>query len=69
MPRAAAFRGHRVATFGKTQHDAALNLASVLMDLCPEVRSALYLVGTDFVLRGREIVDGFHPPLLSPRPA
>lgn len=26
------------------------------MDLCPEVRSALYLAGTYFVLRGREIV-------------
>ncbi|MBW0150479.1 MAG: hypothetical protein KXJ53_04640 [Phenylobacterium sp.] len=36
------------------------NLAGVLSDLCPEVRSALYLAGTDFVLREREIVDGFH---------
>ena len=45
------------------------NLAGSLMDLCPEVRSALCPAGTDFVLRRREIVDGFHPPLLSPRSA
>jgi len=36
------------------------------IDLCPEVRGALHLAGTYFVLRGREIVDGFNPPLPSP---
>lgn len=30
------------------------------MDLCREVRNALYLTGADFVLRGREIVQGAH---------
>lgn len=36
------------------------------MDLSTEVRSALYLAGTYFVLRGREIVHGFNPPAPSP---
>ena len=45
------------------------NLAGALMDVCPEVHGALCLAGTDFVLRRREIVDGFHPPLQSPRSA
>lgn len=31
------------------------------IDLSPEVRSALYLAGTYFVLRGREIVQGVDP--------
>ena len=32
------------------------------VDLSPEVRGALYLAGTYFVLRGREIVEAFVPP-------
>lgn len=36
------------------------------VDLCPQVRGALYLAGTYFVLRGREIVQGFDPAPVCP---